>query len=671
MLSTITPPGAQLSPDGFTLSQGPNSVDVGRSAGGTVTSAATLTIPVKGGDYVTVRGAAGAAGTVQLLNAAGAAILAWTIAGGAPLFIGPAAGSQRYIITVSAASAAVSVDAGVLELLLNAPVTNIPQGNRMPGPADNALYGYAASSVWQNRAQIFKPVAAPDNTAAVWGIQPPSAANPVTVLGANAIFIGGLVAAKPGSLVKLCDISVTIAATPTTFTLFSLVNGELDIAAFDAAASRADAGTVVTCIKLYDQGPAGNDFVPHSGNPAPYVRWSTRAGRYVLAFDSQGSAITPRTLQAPAGVIVAGSLTTGYGVVGNSWSTMIIGSGLFSSDNSGRCFPYVFGDNQNPTTADRRFMGLISTIAGEICVNRNGAAAPNTPKVLNDSQLAVTLCGTGTGNVLFTSVNEDESSGTVSADTFVYTSGYIGCYDPLVAQQSASTHEILLLVNSNTNLTAAQKQMLRYGVYCRFDIRPQVRDSVFVIGDSRPWGALPANLPVTSMAMLLADKLGKTARVFNLGIRGITSAGLRTNITTTAIGAMKTGARNVGLLLFNVNDFIASAMTPAQSLADMKTTIALLKTASMRLVLINGMTTTVTTNSANTFLATLTGLITAAGPVVMGVDRITEVGVYTPAASPSNTAYYATGGLHPTAELCDMVMAACLSDVQAMLSYAS
>lgn len=526
---------------------------------------------------------------------------------------------------------------------------------RPPRVTDNSSNGYGSTSIWAANGELYAPTVAPDTNSALWQKIENVGGSCFTdvATAANTIFAGGLVSMKSGFTGPAIDISVTIATTPTTFTINILTSGEIDVVALQAAMGQADASTAVTCIKLYDQSGAGNHYVKNASYPAPYVAYDALLGRYCLQFD--GKTATPRVLQAPAGVITTGTLSSGFGVTGNSFTTAVYGRGTCCSVNAGALGSWALGDMLNPTTGDRRFLAPLAQTSGEYQFWRNGSAVATTPKVAVDLNPCYTLTSSST-TLATVSVNEEIGTLSISSDTAVYTSGYIGSWSP--ATSSRSSHRVVSFAVAKVALTAAQQTILRNGHYARFDIRPQVLDQVYLIGDSRTASALPLAQRYESVATLLADRVARAARVYGFGNDSHTSALMGSTTIPFAVARYKTGVRNTAIMLAGVNDFIVSALTPAQSLAAIQANCLTLKNAGFRVILINELACTTATNSANTNLPILRGLIAAAGTSGMNCDYILDLNQYAGFATPATAAYY-SDGLHPTVAL-DEVWASAL-----------
>jgi hypothetical protein len=411
----------------------------------------------------------------------------------------------------------------------------------------------------------------------------------------------------------------------TTFSINILSNGELDNEAMRSAIGQADAGTLPVITQLNDQSGATN-HATQAAATAPYVEWDALMGRYVLAFDRPS--ITTRILTLPVGV----------SVTGNSWSAAVYGRGIVSANNSQHfTFGLINGGLFNTVAAFSN--GYVNPIRSGTQIGVGNIPLDSNPSIMivTESTLAQTLA-----------VNDYSGSTGISNDTTVYSGGYIGSY---ASGAGACTHKIVGFAVCNTTLSTAQQTAIRTDAYIRLNILPQVLDQVFIIGDSRV--ANGRGSPVQTISTELANRLGRTARVFNFGNDSKTSVDVATLTIPTAVSLYKTNAKNTVIYLTGINDFQvgwgggAGTVTAAQSLAQIKTNITTLKNAGFTVILMNELATTSTTGGANTGLVALRALITAAGASGMGADYLVDLLQYTPFTLPSNTLYYADG-VHPT-----------------------
>jgi hypothetical protein len=573
--------------------------------------------------------------------------------------IGPA--GKTFIAPIASTTAVLSLDAngnpiGVVNPKDGSTVHSFNQSlDRPPTYLDNSSIGYNVNSVWQAKGQIYKPVGTPDATSSAWGSIQTMGACPADIIGysatwatSNSIFAGGLCAMIAGYVGALVDISVTIATTPTTFTINCLTTGEIDVLKLQAAMSLADSGTYVTVIKLYDQTGLNNHAVKNASYAAPFIDYDSVMGRYIIATSGYNS--VTKALQFPTGV--AG--TSGFVVAGNSWSMYAVGRALGSCDNANGVLATV-GDY---LSAPNKFATIQTGSTGIVQRWSTEQSSQYHGTLSFDSQPSVVIVTSGASSTV--SINEDTGTSAFAQDAQSYVGGWLFTDQPALGLRQ-SVMRLAGIVIAKTVLTSAQQQALRYSSYTRFNILPQTKDQVFVIGDSRVSAALPTTVPAETLSMALAKQLGRNYKVYGFGNGGATSSVISTTQLPTVVAKYTSLSKNSAVYLSGVNDFILSALTPAQVLTAIKANLLTLKNAGYTVILINEIATTNTTNNANTNLATLRALITAQGTSGMGCDKIVDLNQYAPFATPANTAYYADG-LHPTAAL-DNLWASALATI--------
>lgn len=522
--------------------------------------------------------------------------------------------------------------------------------NRPPDVTDNASKGYTLASIWQAGGRLYKPVTAPDNVSAAWAVQPMPAGCFTDIVGAtNTIFAGGMKAQKLGYTGPAVQLTATIATAPVTLDIAILPSGDLDNLAVQNFLSLADAGTVVTITKIYDQSGKGNHLIKSASYPAPLIEWDEVLQSYIWG-DLPGNSTVIRTLQFPAGTISGGVLTAGFGVVGNSCSVYAVGRGVNAADN-GKATLCVLGDALNPTVPDRRTLTTLTNVNGYMNVSKNGTNQVFVPKIPLDSQPSVLITSLGAVNSII-SINED--IGTVAAtsganDTAVYTGGYLNCITPSSPDYHGS-HRGMALCIANVALTAAQMTLLRNAAYVRYDIRPQVMDQIFCVGDSRTARIqLNQNTIMGNWPLELVSRIGRDYRVYGMGNSGIRASQIPTNQLPAVLGYFKPTAKNIAFFLAGVND-LANGDSVDTTLASIQANTFALKGAGFQTILLNELATTSTSNGVNVKLPLLRAVIAAQGVNGMGCDAIYDPMVFTPFTQPSNALYY-PDGLHPAPAL--------------------
>jgi len=288
----------------------------------------------------------------------------------------------------------------------------------------------------------------------------------------------------------------------------------------------------------------------------------------------------------------------------------------------------------------------------------NGINTGATPVPLDANAHVATVVGTATA--LTVTQNEITNAITGRADdTATFSGGWMFTYDPRTDAVYGS-HLVFGFGVAKTSASAAQSKALRYSAYARFDIRPQVLDQVFALGDSRTNVIHPLTRPFDSLALRLASQLGKDFRVYGYGLYGNNCAQLLANVVPTAVAQFNPSARNVATFLCGVND-ASQGQTPEQVIAGQKACTAPLKNAGFKVVLLNELATTATTAGVNAKLPVIRSLIEAEGAKGMNADLILDALKITPLNTPANVAVY-PDGLHlshaPTSALASLVVGA-------------
>lgn len=529
--------------------------------------------------------------------------------------------------------------------------------NRPPGAYDNTSKGYSTSSVWQAYGTIYTPIGTMDEVSAIWA-QDADQGKDLTAIVPLANISGsyGLCGEIPNYAGPACDINVTIATVATTFTINILPGGAFDNASFSKAASQADAGTNVTIIKWYDQTGKGNHMVPVAGKPQPFIVWDMSMAAYVIdggpAFNG-----AVRTLGIPSGVVLAG----------NTYGIYAYGRAVGTCDNS-LGFLNCFGDNTGSAGNGTQFTSVALDATGRFYVNQGFAKLFGTQIILADSTPhAVVISRSSTSTIL--SVNEDINTHVSTSDGNTYTGGFLFCYNKDAPDYHAS-HRLMSFNVFNITLTAAQQTSLRKRAYIKYDIRPQVLQQIFDIGDSRTSGSKPTNSPLTTISMETADLVAKEYRCYGFGNSGYTAAQITSGANSqlaNAIATYRPKVANIYFILGGAVNSLSGGLDVPTTLSQLQTQAAMLKATGGKVVVLNELSTTSTTNGVNTKLPQIRDLISAAGPSGMGADAIMDLGKITAFLTPSTTAFF-PDGLHPSYA---MDQAWARSKIPYLLSYAA
>jgi len=468
----------------------------------------------------------------------------------------------------------------------------------------------------------------------------------------------GLVALKSGFTGPAVDLTSTVSGASTTTTVNILAGGELDIDAVRAVFSAADAGTFVYATKVYDQSGAGNHltYVASAGKVTRglYVLWDPKMGRYVLGADqnygSQGQSLSfPGTLSVREDQLGAFFFGRGVGSLAPP-NTQIVAS---------------FGSGANAISIHTGENAVGPTIAGW----NNGGRIPPSNKIvpLLSGPCVASYIGNPAGVQL--SVNET-SEVFAASNPRVVTGGMLGYWD-LAGGKFAAMRYVGVVI-ANVTPTAAQQEKIRRWFYTKFDTAPQARDRVVFISDSRgtlvnsdtcnSTGQAGANIGVQ-----LAEYLKSDAEVINCSTSGWTNENHRTQSIPGLVAGYRTGTKNIAVILLGVNDFLASALTPAQSLAALNTNIGLLQAAGYHVKVVSELRCTTSTNNSNIYVDELRMLIEAGGTTANEVISVSDL---TPVNTPlaGQAPFYYPDGLHPGAAVSGLVAQRIATSVDKTLS---
>jgi lysophospholipase L1-like esterase len=517
---------------------------------------------------------------------------------------------------------------------------------RPPKPSDNATQGYGASSMWQYGGKVYQPVAAPSTASATWGVNQRRAGMITDIVGTtNTKFAGGTVAMKGGFTGAAIDISVTIASTPTAATINIIADGELDTDTLESYLCRMDAGTYCTVTKVYDQTGNGNHLTKHASYAGLLLDFDALIGRYVITSEYVSGGVD-RRLEIPAII----------GLARNAFGMVFYGRSINSSGNNDGNVVAVLG---NYSGGANQISPLQLQNNGGMMIAQNPTGgnllpASTVPALSNMSVFGVT--GGGTNTTFFS--NEASSATATNSTSSLATGGWVGSDG---ASQHFFPSRIVGMAICVAEITTAQISAIVEGAVAKFDIYPQARDRVVLLGDSRFSGAFaPLH---NSFATVLPQHLQSDCEVINFSNGSKQISDIIAGTAVTAQGIYRSGVKNVAVILAGVNNFIVGNKTAAATLAEMVTLVSMLKTTGYKVLVISELATTSTTNNANTRLAELNVLLSANS---MGADKVVDVYGYTAVATPANSAYY-PDGLHPGAATYQLIASVVAPEVDKLL----
>jgi hypothetical protein len=534
--------------------------------------------------------------------------------------------------------------------------------NRSPSPSDNANKGYTSSSIWQFSGEILQPAITPDTTSGAWQVvENPTPGLPIDVLGAAAKCAGGLVALKQGFTGAAVQLTATVASTPTTTDINILAGGQLDNDAVRKVLASADAGTFVYVTKVYDQTGNANhvvfSFDATYQTRGFYILWDALLNCYVLATDNNVGSNRSQSLNIPAAVSLSPNATSAF----------FFGRGVSSANGISNSVFFSMGTGVAGFSVHAMDAGVGPSLAcwmpgagGQYPQPTDTAWAPI------DCRPCVASYIGATGSVTM-SVNEYSYTRSFAVTATSYTGGKLGIWD--LATGKASAMRFVGFALANATATAAQIRSVKNWFYTRYNARPQAKDRVYYVGDSRTMQLNSDGSPTSGQASnnipsLLAEYLNSDCQVIGAGQGGFMNSDIAAKIIPGIVKQYQPGVKNVVVFLAGINDFLIGGLTPAQSVAALAANVSAAKAAGYTTIVIAELATTSTTGSANTNLPILRGLINAGGS---GADYVLDVADMTPVVTPSNTALYADG-THQTEVVSRLVASRVAALVDSILS---
>lgn len=530
--------------------------------------------------------------------------------------------------------------------------------NRPPSPADNASKGYTINSLWQYAGSIYQPTATPDNTACAWQQLQPTGALPVDVLGASAICAGGLMAMKAGFTGPAITLTATVSASPVSTDINILSGGVLDTDAVRKVFNSADTGTYVYVTKVYDQTGNGKhlNYTAISGKVTRgmYIIWDTLMCQYVLATDQN---------YRPEGQALSFDAT--MSVAETSMSAFFFGRGVGSQAAPNSQVVASFGTG---VTALSIHTG--ETAAGPTIAAWNGS--PRTPINANCTPVDCKPCVVSmVGGASNTTLRVNEDSCTIGGgNATARTGGLLGHWD-LAAGKFAAMRYVGFAI-SNINASTAQQAKIHQWFYTKFDVKPQARDRVIFIGDSRGTLVNSSNCESTgqfsaNIGVQLAERLESDCVVVNCSTSGAPNSYHVTHSIPGLVAIYRPGVKNIAVFLMGVNDFLVDVLTPTQSLAALNSNISALKVAGYYTIAISELRCTTSTNNTNTYTDTLHAMINAGQSLA---DEVIDMWDMTPIITPlaGVSPFYYPDGLHPGAAISGMIASKIAKTVDINLS---
>lgn len=510
--------------------------------------------------------------------------------------------------------------------------TLVGGSKRPPTFKDNLAIGQKTGGLWAHDGVVFENKGS-NQTHAAWD-RINQLCSFTTEGLASVQFAGGFFQITPGYVGPAVDIKFTVSGSPVTETFNILANGEFDNAGLFAAMASADAGTFARLVKIYAQDGSANTALADAtlaGNML--VDWDQALGCFTAH-----SAIVTGWTGAPYGL----KLSSGIATNGRAATVAFVGRGNLGLDG-GQSVLCSLGDWSNANAPFTAFFQTsdLGTIQKWMT---GGPGSKYYPGAAFDAQ---PMCGVAVAGTNYSSctINGLTITDNTTPTLQTQTGGWIGT-DKVAFRQTPA--RIAGIIITGAAATADQIKKLTYGACAKFNVRPQVKDSIYVITDSR--GGAYADQAETYPDWIAAA-VEQECRVMNWGVGSATAATLKTAqmAELAAQVAERPGAKHIVVAMCGVNDFISSSSTPEAVYGHLVQLAANAKAAgATHVVLVAELVTTSVTGGANSKVVALRSLIQAAGRFSMGVDTI----VYpTDAAQLSNASdvNYYPDGLHLSA----------------------
>ena len=444
---------------------------------------------------------------------------------------------------------------------------------RAPTPDDNASRGFAVGDLWRFKDKLFecKNVSASD---ASW--VPLSFPNVRIgdIATSKISIVGGTIKCVSTYAGNAIDISVTISATPTEFSI-GFIGNELDNDAVARAYALADTDTLITVTKIYDQSGSSNHLTQVSTNRMPKLVWSVEQDRYLISGDA-----------APSSGLLSGRLgNSSVAFTRNNSAMICIGGASNFATNAAFCM--AIGSIANGKTNalhafDPAQWGMWSEVV-QLYSGENDLPTANA-----------TILGVTTANPCKFISGNKISSRAYPYTTDVLTGAYI--YTNTSVNESEHSMRASAFIFYDSVPTDLEISLIQKATYLNTGAVPQKIKSLILVGDSRIMGFWGKNW--STIATSICDKLGAGVAVYSVGIGSIQQSQLLSGLYNN-LEDLKVNGSAIVVDLSGVNDFIVGNLTASQALDQTKLIAAKVKASGMKFYKIAELSTGVTTNGAD------------------------------------------------------------------------
>jgi lysophospholipase L1-like esterase len=482
---------------------------------------------------------------------------------------------------------------------------------RAPDNNDDVNAGYLVNDYWQFGGNVWKCVR---NTAgaAAWQTLYNNSAPVVDAVGVAVLCAYGikkLVNSYSGPCVNIVR-----ASDGANLDVGFLSSGWID---WDSA-SAFMANTSLVSATWYDHYSTANHATQPTAANRPTIGKHFLDGRPAISMDQT------------SGTVQYFVLPSGVAVTRENFSVACIGmpggDGQLEWDLS-----------SNGTLTSIRFVG-VPTIPSYTFVKSDGTVYNAQAQYSGRTCLAGLISG-ASGYTSFT--NTDQVTGAAFSTTAVSAGGLIGESNlgGIGVFQAAALWQGFIVWNSA--LTTAQLTTLQLATFCAFDIKPQIRENLVLVGDSILYGQ---KAQIDNLPQKLAPLLARPMRIINQGVPGATCVSAQAYTAAWLAQSYRAGATNIAVVWLGTNSLAATPTQEAQVWADLQTLCGIVRAAGYKIVLVTMLPRDI--GGGDTYRQVFNPLVTAGWASV--ADALADVGsdpTMGPYAAIGNSALY-PDGLH-------------------------
>lgn len=499
---------------------------------------------------------------------------------------------------------------------------------RPPSALDDAAHGYRATDIWYWGGQLYQPLSTTAGQALWVPLANGASGAPFMrpcdpyIATSNAQWCGGMLQMVSGYVGPAVVAAQYVAGTWTQATINILPSGQFDYASLYAFLEK---GTQVYPLQIqfvYDQRPGATNTVPPATQPNPDGPWVGTAR--INGHDTMcSSTLTANQLALPSYISVAA----------NNFFVLEIGRRTSSGGATPQSVEFSIGNG----TSGANTLLLYGGGTGQINAYSVGLGAGNLVGPAVDSSPAVYSL-VSTSSALSWGNNEEITSFGAALSAATLTGGELFSSNAAPTWTAGSCITGFMVANAAG--TAAQQANARRAAYVVADIQPQVRDQIVTLGDSTTFSYTTDSARTWPNDMQDALLPAHPMRVFNLGVPGITSAGVLGSEVPVANSLFRAGARNIATVLAGTNDL--GTLTPAAIVANLQSICTSLTATGFQVVLVNILP------RGDAQAANATALRAAIAAATFAAVKVVDPASVAALATPTNTTYFYTDFVHET-----------------------